>query len=91
MLREDAINGDPDDPDITANTRPQAVIQAMGRANKADHFLHSQTLREMRDSKHQYNKLHDSKQVVVVVVVVVLLGVVVRGSCSRSSSCSIYK
>jgi hypothetical protein len=39
---EDAVNGDPD---IAANARPQAVIQAMGRANTADLTLHAQTLR----------------------------------------------
>ncbi len=51
-VRADDISGDPD---ITANTRPQAVIQAMERANTADLILHSQTLREMRASEHQYN------------------------------------
>ncbi len=53
-VRADVINGDPD---ITTNTRPQAVIQAMERVNTADLILHSQTLREMRATEHQYNKL----------------------------------
>ncbi len=46
-VRADVINGDPD---ITTNTRPQAV-------NTADLILHSQTLRDMRASEHQYKKL----------------------------------
>jgi hypothetical protein len=53
-VRVDASNGDPD---ITTNTRPHAVIQAMGRVNTADLILHSQTLREMLASEHQYIKL----------------------------------
>ena len=47
------ISGDPDTTD--ACTRPVAKRLATGRALAADLILHSRTLREMRDSEHQYD------------------------------------
>ena len=49
------ISGDPDTTEH--NTRPVAKSRATGRALTADLILHSQTLRGMRSSEHQYNKL----------------------------------
>ncbi len=53
-IREEATNGDPD---ITTNTRPPRPCDPGDGPQTADLILHSQTLREMRDSEHQYNKL----------------------------------
>ena len=49
------INGDPDT--TASNTRAMAVGAAINTALAADLILHSQTLRGMRDSEQQYNKL----------------------------------